>query len=157
MTILRSTAVRMFVSARMTAVLVVAVVAGCLLAPHGTEPPTGSIPYIRTAAGSGLLANQSGVSTISGRVTVRATGAPYPGAIVEFKNVYGGNVHTTTNANGVYSLPVPDDVYTALALDLHNDNAGFDVARGSNTVSVPPSTRVDFEAYPIVQGYGPVP
>ena len=157
MTIPRSTAVRMFVSARLTAVLVVAVAASCLSAPDGAEPVAGSIPYIRTAAGSGSLADQSGASTISGRVTVRATGAPYPGATVEFKNVYGGNVHTTTNANGVYSLPVPGDVYTALALDLHNDNAGFDVVGGSNTVSVPPSTRVDFEAYPIVQGYGPVP
>lgn len=151
MTIPRSTAVRMFVSTRITAVLVVAIVACCLSVPEGAEP------YIRTAAGSGLSADQSDVSTISGRVTVRATGAPYPGATVEFKNVYGGNVHTTTNANGVYSLPVPGDVYTALALDLNNDNAGFEVVGGSNTVSVPPSTRVDFQAYPIVQGYGQVP
>jgi hypothetical protein len=97
------------------------------------------------------------VSTINGRVTVRDTGEPYPGVSVEFKNLYGENVHTETDANGEYSLPVPADVYTALAVDLDNLNAGFDVVGRSSTVSVPPSTQVDFEGYPIVEGYQPVP
>jgi hypothetical protein len=83
--------------------------------------------------------------------------APYPDAIVEFKNTTGGNVHTTTDVTGEYSLQVPDDVYTAFALDLNNTNAGFDAVGGANSVSVPPSTRINFEAYPIVPGYGPVP
>jgi len=66
------------------------------------------------------------------------------------KNVDGENVHTTTNADGYYSLPVPEGVYTALALDLNNENAGFDVVgRPDDTVSVPPSTTIDFVAYAI--------
>jgi len=45
---------------------------------------------------------------------------------------------------------VPEGVYTALALDLNNENAGFDVVgRPDDTVSVPPSTTIDFVAYAI--------
>jgi hypothetical protein len=155
--ILRSTAVLVLGSTRVACVLLVAILAGCLSAPNGTAQVTVATQHIRTAASSGPLANRSTASRIVGRVTVRANGAPYPGATVEFKNLYGGNVHTTTNASGEYSLQAPDDVYTALALDLNNTNAGFAVIGGSNTVSLPPSARVDFEAYPIVEGYGAVP
>jgi hypothetical protein len=69
---------------------------------------------------------------------------------VEFKNLYGGNVHTTTDADGNYSLTLPPDTYTALALDLNDDNEGFEVVgRPDNAVSVPPSTTINFVAYPI--------
>jgi hypothetical protein len=110
---------------------------------YRTPPPSGDQT-------DSIGQDQYGVSTIWGQVTVRGTGEPYPGVTVEFKHVYGGNVHTETDANGRYALPVPPGVYTALALDLENTNAGFDVVGRSSAVSVPPSTRVDFEAYPIV-------
>jgi hypothetical protein len=104
-----------------------------------------------------LLASRS-AAVISGRVFVRDTGAPYPGVSVEFKNLLGQNVHGETDANGFYSLPVPPDVYTALAVDLNNMNAGFDVVgHSSNAVSVPPSTTINFVGYPIVAGGQPVP
>src|SRR6478672_3301362 len=125
MTILGSLAVGVVGAAR-TTVLLLAVAAAYLLAPGGLGQAGGPIQHSRTAESIGLSAEQAGVSTISGRVTVRETGAPYPDAIVEFKNTTGGNVHATTDVNGEYSLQVPDDVYTALALDLNNTNAGFD-------------------------------
>jgi hypothetical protein len=89
-------------------------------------------------------------TTVSGQVVDRNTGQPYAGAIVEFKNLYGGNVHTTTDADGNYSIELPSDTYTALALDENDYNEGFDVTgRPDNAVTVPPSTTVDFVAYPI--------
>jgi hypothetical protein len=89
-------------------------------------------------------------TTVSGQVVDRDTGQPYAGATVEFKNLYGGNVHTTTDTNGNYSLTLDPGTYTALALDLNNENEGFDVAgRPDNAVTVPPSTMINFVAYPI--------
>jgi hypothetical protein len=91
----------------------------------------------------------SSVYTIWGQVTIRETGEPYEGATVEFRNLWGYNVHMDTDVNGEYSLPAPADVYTAFALDLDNMSVDFDVVgRSSNVVEVPPSGRVDFEAYP---------
>ena len=80
----------------------------------------------------------------------RDTGEPYAGAIVEFKNLYGENVHTTTDADGHYSMQLPADTYTALALDENDYTEGFDVTgRADNAVTLPPSTTINFEAYPI--------
>ena len=88
--------------------------------------------------------------TVSGQVVHQDTGEPYAGAIVEFKNLYGENVHTTTDSTGHYSMQVPADTYTALALDENDYNEGFEVAgRSDNAVTVPPSTTVNFVAYPI--------
>src|SRR6266496_3077862 len=89
-------------------------------------------------------------TTVSGQVVYRDTGQPYEGAYVEFKNLYGGNVHTTTDADGYYSLTLPTDTYTALAGDSNDLNEGFDVVgRPDNAVTVPPSTTINFVAYPI--------
>jgi Carboxypeptidase regulatory-like domain len=133
-----------------SAVLLIAAIVG-YGAPATGDPSPGS-------PASSVVPASSSVSTISGRVTVRDTGEPYPGVSVEFKNLRGGNVHGETDADGYYSLPVPADVYTALAVDLNNENAGFDVVgRSSNAVSVPPSTTIDFEGYQIVPGREPVP
>jgi hypothetical protein len=89
-------------------------------------------------------------TTVSGQVVREDTGEPYAGAVVEFKNLYGGNVHTTTDDNGFYSVELPADTYTALALDFNDYNEGFKVTgRPDNAVSVPPSATVDFVAYPI--------
>ena len=89
-------------------------------------------------------------TTVSGQIVYRDTGQPYEGAYVEFKNLYGGNVHTTTDADGYYSLTLPPDTYTALAGDSNDLNEGFDVVgRPDNAVTVPPSTTINFVAYPI--------
>ena len=53
-----------------------------------------------------------GVYTIWGQVTDRETGEPYPGATVQFSNLWCSNVHMDTDSNGEYSLPAPADVYT---------------------------------------------
>ena len=59
-------------------------------------------------------------------------------------------MHTTTDDHGFYSLTLPEGVYTALALDLNDFNEGFDVVgRAGNSISVPPSTTVNFVAYNI--------
>jgi hypothetical protein len=91
-------------------------------------------------------------TTASGRVVDGKTGRPYPGVIVEFENLNNGNVHTQTNRDGEYSIELPVDVYTALALTDDN-NIGFTVVSGDNSISVPPSARVDFESYEIVPGF----
>jgi hypothetical protein len=90
---------------------------------------------------------------VSGRVVDGNTGQPYPGVTVEFKNLFNGNVHTQTDSNGEYSINLPEDVYTALALTSDNHNIGFEVVGGDNSISVPPSTQVDFVSYEIVPGF----
>jgi hypothetical protein len=67
------------------------------------------------------------------------TGEPYLGATVEFSNLWGGNVHMNTDANGEYSLRAPADVYNAVARDLENMTVDV-VGRSNNVVEVPPST-----------------
>ncbi|MFC4950617.1 hypothetical protein [Pseudonocardia sp. GCM10023141] len=59
----------------------------------------------------------------------------------------GYNVHTTTDSGGRYSMTLPADVYVALALDTTPGSSNnYRVASGDNSVSVPPSVRVDFVA-----------
>jgi hypothetical protein len=90
------------------------------------------------------------VPHVRGHVVDSRTGQPYAGAWVEFKNLSGGNVHIATDRNGVYDLPVPEGVYTALAGDDRDMNMGFDVVnRASNAVEVPSDSVVDFVARPI--------
>jgi hypothetical protein len=87
---------------------------------------------------------------VSGQVVRQDTGEPYAGAVVEFRNLYGENVHTTTDDHGYYSVELPADTYTASALDENDHNEGFDVSgRPDNAVTVPPSATVNFVAYPI--------
>jgi hypothetical protein len=68
------------------------------------------------------------------------TGEPYLGATVEFSNLWGGNVHMNTDANGEYSLRAPADVYNAVALDLENMTVDV-VGRSNNVVEVPQAPR----------------
>jgi hypothetical protein len=87
-------------------------------------------------------------TTVYGTVTDGTTGKPMPGVIVEFKNLHGGNAHVTTDSNGQYAVELPADVYTALALvDDPNSTINCEVVGGDNSISVPPSTRVDFVCY----------
>jgi hypothetical protein len=155
---------------------VIAVLAGTWLCAVGCGDPSPSSPMVPSAASSpsrsytakpGSSPAQAPTSTtatrnvstkpdegppiISGRV-VRSTGEPYPGVIVEFKNINGGNVHTETDRHGSYQVQAPPGVYTALAMDFDDYNAGFEViGRRDNAVSVPPSTVVDFKSYAIVE------
>jgi hypothetical protein len=87
---------------------------------------------------------------VSGQVIHGDTGEPYANAIVEFENLYGGNVHTVTDSDGRYSVELPPDTYTALALDSNDYNEGFNViGRTDNAVTVPPSTTINFEGSPL--------
>jgi protocatechuate 3,4-dioxygenase beta subunit len=112
---------------------------------------TGSAPSATAASGNSQSAAQDGQGTmVSGQVIHGDTGEPYANAIVEFKNLYGGNVHTVTDADGRYSVELPPDTYTALALDSNDYNEGFNVVgRTDNAVTVPPSTTINFEGSPI--------
>lgn len=86
---------------------------------------------------------------VTGRVTVEDSGEPYAGATVEFRNVYGKELHTVSDKDGYYSIPLPDGTYNAFALDLNDMNAGFKVVGSDSVVSVPTSEDVDFVAYPV--------
>ena len=86
---------------------------------------------------------------VSGRVTVEGSGDPYAGATVEFRNVYGKELHTVTDNDGYYSIPLPDGTYNAFALDLNDMNAGFKVVGNDSVIEVPSSESVDFVAYPV--------
>ena len=73
----------------------------------------------------------------------------YAGATVEFRNMYGKELHTVTDSDGYYSIPLPDGTYSAIALDLTDWNAGFRVVGKDNVVKVPTPDDVDFVAYPV--------
>jgi Carboxypeptidase regulatory-like domain len=91
----------------------------------------------------------NGAVRVHGRVVYAGSGEPYAGAWVEFKDLAGENVHTTTNSNGYYSLPVPQGVYTALAGDQPDANLDFSVSNlASNAVSIPPDDVVNFVVTP---------
>ena len=91
-----------------------------------------------------------GTTTVSGQVVYRDTGQPYAGAIVELMNLSGWYVTSTTDADGHYSLTLPADTYTVEALDLNDLNETFDaVGLAGNAVTVPPSTTINFVAFPI--------
>jgi hypothetical protein len=118
--------------------------------PSSTEPPPAPSTEPPPAPSTEPPPAPDEPPTVSGQVVYQDTGEPYAGAIVEFKNLYGENVHTTTDSTGHYSMQVPADTYTALALDENDYNEGFEVAgRPDNAVTVPPSTTVNFVAYPI--------
>ena len=91
---------------------------------------------------------------VAGRVTVEDSGEPYAGATVEFRNVYGKELHTVTDSDGYYSIPPPDGTYNTFALDLKDMNAGFKVVGSDSVVSVPTSEDVDFVAYPATEPPG---
>jgi len=117
-------------------------------------PPTPAISTPVTPAPAPTVDSSSpdnGFTTVSGVVTSADTGAPYAGASVEFKDLQSGeNIHTTTDSNGNYSVQLPEGIYEALALDLNDLNAGFDVVGlSSNDITVPPTTTVNFTESPI--------
>lgn len=94
-------------------------------------------------------ASDASSGVVRGRVYDQ-NGRAMAGVIVEFKNLSGGNGHTSTRSDGSYAIQLPSDVYTALALtDQPDSGIGFDVVGGDNSISVPETTRVDFQAYDI--------
>jgi hypothetical protein len=111
----------------------------------GTSLDDGGTVDDTSGDGGSAVQNPSGASAISGHVST-ADGAPYDEAWVEFKNVYGGNVHTLTDANGDYSLAVPEGVYTALAGDDNDPGVSMSVLGDDNTVEVPGDEVVNFVA-----------
>ncbi|GGQ82608.1 carboxypeptidase regulatory-like domain-containing protein [Couchioplanes azureus] len=91
----------------------------------------------------------NGAVRVHGRVVYAGSGEPYGGAWVEFTTVFDENVHTTTDSNGYYSLPVPPGVYTALAGDEPDADLEFSVSNlAGNTVSIPPDNVVNFVVTP---------
>jgi hypothetical protein len=89
-------------------------------------------------------------TTVTGMVKT-ASGAPYAGASVEFadprtaNNDVQYNVHTTTGANGRYSMQVPNGLWRVEALAPYNNPATFSVVgMSSNDVVLPGLTTVNF-------------
>ncbi len=123
-------------------------IAGCGSGSDQPVTPDSQTTDLVSSPESASPADQG--TTVSGQVVDRDTGQPYAGAIVEFKNLYGYEVHTTTDTDGNYSLKLDPGTYTAVALDLNNLYEAFDLAgRPDNAVTVPPSTTINFVAYPI--------
>jgi hypothetical protein len=89
-------------------------------------------------------------TTVNGYVRLQ-NGQPIAGEPVEFESPLGYNYHTTTDGNGYYSMTITEGVYYAEAPDVQYNTDVVD--RPNNTVSVPPSTTVNFVAVPT--GIGP--
>jgi hypothetical protein len=107
--------------------------------PDGTQPLT-----------SDPGPDDSGISdsgtTVSGYVRMQ-DGQPVAGESVEFESPLGFNFHTTTDTDGYYSLTLIAGAYNAEAPDISAETNV--VGRPDNTVSVPPSTTVNFVAVPV--------
>jgi hypothetical protein len=90
-------------------------------------------------------------STVSGKTTQQANGMPYVGASVEFVNLAGHyQVNTKTDRNSEYRIQLPPGLWRAEAVDVDptKPNAvtttSTSRAGGAGTITVPPSTTVDF-------------
>jgi hypothetical protein len=128
-----------------TAGVLLAVLAGAT-ACGADYSPSYTVPV--SSGGPAPAASEDVASTITGHVTVRGTGAPYPGAVILFRNIFKAEMHTESDTDGAYSITLPPGVYTAFALSLKDMNAGFVLVDPSDSpVKVPTSDEVDFEAY----------
>ena len=97
--------------------------------------------------------------TVSGRVTRRDTGRPYPNAYVRFgwlvSALYERETHAMTDGSGSYAIQLPAGRYQVTAGDSCDLNAAFAiVGRGRDDVmiTVPGTSRVDFVEFPLTPG-----
>ncbi len=74
--------------------------------PKATAPDAQSVPKPAASAAESIPATQAATITITGRVTAQENNEALPGVNVLIK---GTTVGTTTNAEGRYTLPVPDE------------------------------------------------
>jgi carboxypeptidase family protein len=113
----------------------------------GNAGPASAAPVSGNSGAGDTGDDGSGGSgtTVSGYVTL-ADGEPVAGEVVEFDSPLEFNFHTTTDANGFYSMTLTDGPYTAEVPDVNADVSV--VGRPSNTITVPPSTTVNFVYVP---------
>jgi hypothetical protein len=116
----------------------------------GTSPSAQPLVSDSQSDDSGLSDSGDSGTTVSGYVRLQ-NGQPIAGEPVEFESPLGYNYHTTTDGNGYYSMTITEGVYYAEAPDVQYNTDVVD--RPNNTVSVPPSTTINFVAVPT--GIGP--
>lgn len=97
--------------------------------------------------------------TVSGQITNRDTGEPYPNAYVRFGWLVNANyeseIHTVTDGSGRYAIELPAGQYQVTAGDSCDLNAGFAIvgrAPDDVMITVPGTSEVDFVEYPITPG-----
>ena len=86
------------------------------------------------------------VLTISGAVTTRVDGMPVPGAVV---SIVGADTSNVTDANGHYTIPVPNRLVRSRRLQLQVDALGLppkliDVAVDAASLTVDVALTVEF-------------
>ncbi|WP_344806962.1 carboxypeptidase-like regulatory domain-containing protein [Microlunatus ginsengisoli] len=103
--------------------------------------------------------NTGGTSVVSGQITDRETGRPYPNAYVRFEwlvnATYANEIHTVTDGSGRYVVELQPGQYQVTAGDSCDLNAGFAIvgrAPDDVMISVPETSEVDFVEYPITPG-----
>jgi hypothetical protein len=88
-------------------------------------------------------------TVVTGQVIVYDTGQPFEGATVLFRNALGNELHTSTGADGSYSITLPPDTYNPWALVDEMVPFRFVLADPADApVTVPPSQQVDFLVVP---------
>ncbi len=136
------------------------VLAACASPYGGTssgDTPSGDTSNTDTSNTGGT--NTGGTSVVSGQITDRETGRPYPNAYVRFEwlvnATYANEIHTVTDGSGRYAVELPAGQYQVTAGDSCDLNAGFAIvgrAPDDVMISVPETSEVDFVEYPITPG-----
>ena len=136
------------------------VLAACASPYGGTssgDTPSGDTSNTDTSNTGGT--NTGGTSVVSGQITDRETGRPYPNAYVRFEwlvnATYANEIHTVTDGSGRYAVELPAGQYQVTAGDSCDLNAGFAIvgrAPDDVMISVPETSEVDFVEHPITPG-----
>src|SRR3954469_23793205 len=113
-----------------------------------------------SSAGPSSAGPSSGAySTVSGLITRRDMGEPYPNAYGRFgwlvNASYEKEAHVITDGSGRYAIQLPAGQYQVTAGDSCDLNAGFAIvgkAPDDVMITVPGASEVDFVEQPITPG-----
>jgi hypothetical protein len=161
---------RPVVASVLTALALVVVVAGAVLAPNPPKPvvdppidgpgrttsvsPTANTtPSQSTGSGTAVDKSTPSRSTVSGTAVDKSTGQPMQGVEIAFYKQPESQDYmrlTKTDANGRYSLDLPAGDWRAYAGVTADPYVTFEiVGGGSETITVPDTTTVDFALWRI--------
>ena len=123
--------------------------------------PTAAPSLSPTAPSSSAVGSPTAdaYGTVSGKITRRDTGEPYPNAYVRFGWLVNATseeeTHTVTDASGRFEIQLPAGQYQVTAGDSCDLNAGFEIAGKAPDdvmITVPGTSEVDFVEYPVTPG-----
>jgi hypothetical protein len=127
--------------------------------PPVSPPPVSPPPVSPPVSSPPASPTDGAYSTVSGTITRRDTGEPYPNAYVRFGWLVSATseeeTHTVTDASGRYEIQLPAGQYQVTAGDSCDLNAGFAIvgkAPDDTMITVPGTGEVDFVEYPITPG-----